>query len=296
MILELGSWKNTILPGLTGTFIDEYLIEPSIIPDLYDVKSSDRYQEKIESYAGVGLFQPFQGTMPKSQAVEAYTKTILHVSWGNSVDIQYELAKDDLYGVMGRVRNFSYQARRTKEIDAINLFNHAFDTTLATGGDGVSLCATNHPSPITSVANQSNMTSAPLGYDNYVSARNAMRLFYDYNGIVISVIPNVLMVAVGNGENAIGITESQLKNANFQVNVINKTWKPQVIISQYITDPNMWFLMSSREMKMHLHWFNREPLKLFDDSSTSNMVMTFAGYYRCSRDFSDWKWIYGSNA
>jgi hypothetical protein len=53
--------------------------------------------------------------------------------------------------------------------------------------------------------------------------------------------------------------------------------------------------MASREMKMHLKWYNREPLKLFDDSSTNNLVMTFAGYYRCSRDFTDWKWCFGHN-
>ena len=295
MVLELGSWKNTILPGLTGTFIDEYLIEPSIIPDLYDVQSSDRYQEKLQTYFGGGLFQPFKGAIPKTQAGEAYNKTIIHTSWGSSIDIEYELAKDDLYSIIGRVRNFSYQARRTKEIDALQIFNHAFDTTVSTGGDGVGLCSTAHPSPVSGVANQSNYGTAPLGYDNFVTARNAMRRFYDLNGIPISVVPNVLLGPVELGEPMIGITESQLKNANFQVSVVNKTWKPQVIISQYLSDINNWFLLASREMKMHLHWYNREPLKIFDDSSTTNLIMTFAGYYRCSRDFTDYRWCYGNN-
>jgi phage major head subunit gpT-like protein len=295
-MMTLGNWKNTVLPGLTGTFCNEYLIEQSMIPDLYSVETSDRYQEKIQNYASVGKFQKFLGQIAKVQGSEAYAKTIIHSEWAAGTEIEYRLAKDDMYNVIKpKVMDLAYSARRTKEIDAFDIFNYAFSTTLSTGGDSVALCSSAHPSPISGVANQSNTGTSALSYTSYVTTRNYMRKFYDFNGIVLSVTPDTLMVPVDLGETAIAITESQLKDSNFQVSVINKSWKPKVLISQYLTDTNNWFLMASREMKMHLKWYNREPLKLFDDSSTNNLVMTFAGYYRCSRDFTDWKWCFGHN-
>ena len=34
-MMTLNNWKNTVLPGLTGTFCNEYVIEPSMVPELY---------------------------------------------------------------------------------------------------------------------------------------------------------------------------------------------------------------------------------------------------------------------
>ena len=294
--LQTPSWKATVTPGITMTFVNEFTYSPSIIPDLYDVKPSTMYREVAQTYAGAGNLQKYtSSSIPKLSGQQAYSKTFTHDKFGGIIDIEYELYKDDMYNVIKpQIIDLARSARRTREESAVDLFNHAFDTSY-TVADSLSLCSTAHTSPVPGVANQSNSGTSALSYNSYVAARNAMRKFKGYNDEKLSILGDTLLVPIDLSETAIGITESQLKDANFQVNVINNSWKPRVIISEYLSDANNWFLMCRKYLKMHNLWFNREPLKLFDDASTSNMVLSFAAYMRYSFGSVDFKWIYGNN-
>lgn len=295
MVLTTPAWKETITPGITMSFINEFTEEASIIPDLFSVQTSSIYRERAQTYAGVGNLQKYTtSSIPKLNGYQAYSKDFTHDKYAGSVDIEFELYSDDHTGIIkNKVIDLARSARRTREESGMDLFNHAADTTY-TCVDALALASTSHTSVVPGVAVQSNLGTAALSYNAYVAARNAMGKFRGYNGEKLGIKGDLLLVPQDQGETAYSIAESQLKDANNAINVINRFWKPRVLITDYLSDNNDWGLISTKYLKMHNVWFNREPLKLFDDSATSNMVLTFSAYMRYSFGSIDWKWIYWS--
>jgi len=123
-----------------------------------------------------------------------------------------------------------------------------------------------------------------------------MRKFTDHKDNQIFINPDLLLVSPDNEKTAMEITYSKLKSGEISntANPINQVWRPTVLVSNFLTDANNWFLMDSSVTKMHLHWQNRIPLKLYNDTSVDVFTMRFAGRYRCAVGFSDWRGVYGS--
>lgn len=296
-LMTSGGWAHILVPTLRKYFLDHYLPLPSTIPSLFSVEKSSKAKEELLGIVGLDNFSKFTGTVSKTDLIQGYKKEVEHDEWTASVDIQYKLYRDAQYPIfknmMGRMAR---AARRTREEDAATVWNHAFDTTYFTGGDSLALCSTAHTNNVDSTT-QGNSGTSTLTATNYTATRLLMKKFTDERGKKIGINPNELMVPIDLAETAITITESTLKTgtANNDVNVINKSWKPKVIINDWLTDTNNWFMMDGGLRKDSLFFYNREPLRLFNDSSKSTLVMTFTGYYRTGLGFNDWRWIYGHN-
>lgn len=297
MALTLHSWQSVWFPILKKWFLDEYIDMPSKIGLVASIEDTGKTQEIYQSYAGVGRFGKGVGPIPRLNASEAYKTVITPDRWTGAIDVQYELAKDDQVGVIRQLtQGLALSAKETREADFWGLFNHAFDTTYV-GGDGRPLCAPDHPSPVNPVV-QSNVGNGALTHANYVAARQRMRKFTDWHNRPIVNIPDMLIVPVDLEEQALVIAHSQLKpgTQNNDINVVNQQpdWRLKVVVCEYLDDPNNWFLVNTKYSKKHLHYLVREKLRLWNDSG-SDLVLTFAGYYRVAFGFSDWRWIYGSN-
>lgn len=298
-MLTLNNWKSLWYPILKKWFLDEYVDMPSKIGLVASIESTDKAQEIYQSYAGIGRFGKGVGPIPRLNASEAYRTIITPERWTGAIDIQYELAADDQNGVIKQLtQGLALSAKETRESDFWDLFNHAFDTTYL-GGDGKSLCASDHPSPV-STATQSNVGTLSLTHANYVTARQRMRKFTDWYGRPIVNIPDMLLVPVDLEEQALVIAHSDLKpgTSNNDINVISNIpdWRLKVVVCEYLDDTNNWFLINTKYSKKHLHYLVREKLRLWNDAKDEDkLVLTFAGYYRVAYGFSDWRWVYGNN-
>ncbi len=67
-----------------------------------------------------------------------------------------------------------------------------------------------------------------------------------------------------------------------------------MIVWDYLTDANNWFMVDSQMAQLHLNWFDRIPVEFaLDPSSSFNLVAKFRGYMRYSLGWNDWRWVFG---
>ncbi len=69
-----------------------------------------------------------------------------------------------------------------------------------------------------------------------------------------------------------------------------------VIVWDYLTDANNWFMIDSAMAAQHLFWIDRVPLEFTaDPTGDFNLEAKYRGYMRYSYGWSDWPWLYGHN-
>ena len=79
-------------------------------------------------------------------------------------------------------------------------------------------------------------------------------------------------------------------------NTINyvKSIVSNVVVWDYLTDANNWFVIDSTLAKIYLNWIDRVPLEFeMDPTSDFTLEARFRGYMRYSYGWSDWRWVYG---
>src|SRR5690606_39473882 len=81
------------------------------------------------------------------------TYSVRHTTYAKGLQIPYDMAEDDLYGIIGprgtgiggrRAKQLGRGARIRAERLAADMFNNAFDSTKQQLFDGKALCATDH--------------------------------------------------------------------------------------------------------------------------------------------------------
>jgi len=112
---------------------------------------------------------------------------------------------------------------------------------------------------------------------------------------LIPVNPNTILVPPELEDTAWEIVNTINKpgTADNDGNFVRSTGL-RVIVWDYLTDENNWFLLDPALAKMYLNWFERVPLEFsMDPTSDFNLEAKFRGYMRYSYGFSDWRWVYG---
>ena len=70
----------------------------------------------------------------------------------------------------------------------------------------------------------------------------------------------------------------------------------RMVMWDYLTDSNAWFLIDSQLAKLYLNWFDRVPLEiLLDPTSDFHLEARWRGYMRYSYGWSDYRFVIGSN-
>jgi hypothetical protein len=83
------------------------------------------------------------------------------------------------------------------------------------------------------------------------------------------------------------------ENAN---NAINVHQGMQVLVWPELTDTNAWFLVDTTMAQRYLKWYDRVGVEFAAEQSFDTMMRKYRGYMRYSFGWSDFRWIYGSNA
>jgi len=299
-MMTVAGYANSLQPVLKDFFVDEYAQHPTQIDRLFRIFKSTMNYEEFCGSSDIDNFEQWNGSVAGGDKQETYKITIPAKRWTKSFGIGPDLYEDAKYPVMeSKSRELAIAAKRTRETEAFNIFNHAFDTTYASANDEA-LCSNSHASPVAGVATQDNLTTNALTNDNLISARVAMRKTKSYGGNAISIIPNTLLVGLDKEQIALEITESALRNGEISNthNVLGKNgqWKFSVLCSPFLTSTTDWFLIDTTYSKIHLQFVNRKPLRTWTTHDDNTLVISYCGEMRFNVGTTDWKWVYGSNA
>lgn len=291
-------WAELLEPGLRSIFDKQKdaIIAESRIPTLFNVIGSTKAAEHFLGVGGFGDWNAYDGVIEYDDNAQGYKTTLTHEEYTKGFKVGRKLVDDDQYSVINpQPRGLALSATRTREKHAASVFNNAFSGSYL-GGDSVALCGSHPYSPVDATTH-SNAGSSALSYDVVVATKKLMRLFVDDRGEMITVMPQLLLVPPELEDTAWTIVNSMNKpgTANNDANyVASQGW--QVLVWDYLTDANNWFMIDTAMAKLHLMWLDRVPLEFtMDPTSDFNLEAKFRGYMRYSYGWSDWPWIYGHN-
>ena len=291
-------WAELLDPGLRAIFFvqRDALAATSKIPMLFNVIGSTKSAEKFLGAGGMSDWLEYEGAIEYDDFDQLYKTTLTHKEFVRGFKVERKLVDDDQYNVINaRPRALALSATRTREKHAASVFNNAFSSSY-TGGDGVSLCNDSHPlAPTHSGDTFDNAGTSALSYDNVVGTRRLMREFVDDRGELIVVSPDTLIVPPELEEQAWAIwrTMNKVDSADYHANFVQGFLR-NVIVWDYLTDANNWFMVDSAMAKLYLMWIDRIALEFaMDPSSDFRLEARYRGYMRYSYGWSDPRFIYG---
>ena len=282
-------------PGLRKIFMDEYGLPEGQKDNLFGMEKSNKSIEYDLGIGGMGDLEEFDGTIPYDDFKQQFRVSYTHKEWVKGIKIERKLVDDDLYSIINkRPMSLAMIARRTQEKHGSSVFNNAFNTSVFAGGDGLALCASAHTRIGTSNT-QGNTGTTALSATAVEATRLSMRGFTDETDNLLIARGDTLLVPPALEEqaweivNATGKMDTADNNPNF-----NKG-KYRIIVWDYLSDSNNWFMIDSKMSKLFLKWFNRIPTEFNKDKDFDTYVAKWSIYTRYSYGFSDWTWIFGQN-
>lgn len=284
-----------LLPGLNGLFGLEYSRYGEEHKEIYDIEKSDRSFEEETKISGFGMAPTkTEGAgIQYETAQEAYTSRYTHETIALGFSITEEAVEDNLYDSLSArytkalARAMSY----TKQVKGAATLNNAFSGSFL-GGDGKSLCATDHPL----VGGATNSNRAATGVDlNETSLENAIiqiAAWTDERGLLISARPKKVLIppAMQFVAERLFKTTGRLGTADNDINTMKG--KFPYSINHFLTDTNAWFLMT--DIPNGLKMFERVAMKTGMDGDFDTGNVRYKARERYSFGWSDHLAIWGS--
>jgi len=280
-------------PGLRKIFMDEYGLPEGQRENLYGIEKSNKAVEYDLGIGGTGDLVEFDGTISYDDFKSQYRTSYSHKEWVKGMKIERKLVDDDLYSIINkRPQSLALVAKRTQEKHASSLFNNAFGTAVFSGGDGLSLCSTAHTFVGTSTTVSNSGTTA-LSATAVEATRLLMRQYTDETDNLMVARGDTLLVPPNLEESAWEIVNASGKMDTADNNPNFNKGKYRIIVWDYLSDSNNWFMIDSKMMKMYCKWFNRIPTEFNKDKDFDTYISKWSVYTRYSYGFSSWPWIYG---
>jgi hypothetical protein len=298
MAISRAQLVKELEPGLNALFGLEYKNYENQHTQIYSVESSDRAfeEEVMESGFGEAPVKTEGAGVSYDQAQEVYTARYTHETIALAFSLTEEAVEDNLYDRLSAryTKALARSMAQTKQIKAAAVLNGAFTTSV--GGDGVVLCATNHPT--LSGPNLSNTlaTAADLSETSLEQSLIDIAAFTDERGLKIAVqglkliIPKELMFTADR------IMKSTLRvgTADNDVNAIrNMGMVPQgYVVNNFLTDPDAFFIKTDAPNGMKM--FERVSMKTGFEGDFDTGNVRYKARERYSFGFSDPRGLFGS--
>lgn len=297
MTINSNSFAKALWPGVNAWYGKEYGEYPVQWDKLFDKYTSSRAWEEDVGTSGFGLarIKPEGSAIEYDNEKQAFTTRYVHVVYALGFVITREAFDDDLYDVVGqkKAQGLAFSMRQTKEIVAANVYNRAF-TSGYTFGDGVILCSASHPNIAGGTWSNVPSTNSDLSEAALEQAFIDISGFTNDRGLLIHVQPKQLIVSRQDDFNANKImkTETEVGTANRTVNVVRGRFPAEVVVSQFLTDPDAWFIRT--DVKHGMKYFERraDSFDMDNDWDTENAKFKASGRYSFGN--TDARAIYGS--
>ena len=298
MAISRAQLVKELEPGLNALFGLEYKNYENQHTQIYSVESSDRAfeEEVMESGFGEAPVKTEGAGVSYDQAQEVYTARYTHETIALAFSLTEEAVEDNLYDRLSAryTKALARSMAQTKQIKAAAVLNGAFTTSI--GGDGVVLCATNHPT--LSGPNLANTLATPADLSETSLEQSLIDIaaFTDERGLKIAVqglkliIPKELMFTADR------IMKSTLRpgTADNDVNAIrNMGMVPQgYVVNNFLTDPDAFFIKTDAPNGMKM--FDRVAMKTGFEGDFDTGNVRYKARERYSFGFSDPRGLFGS--
>ena len=299
MAMNRAQFAKMLEPGLNTLFGLEYDSYPAEYAPVFSANTSQRAFEEDVLLEGFGL-APVKGegaAVSYDAASQQWTARYQHETIALAFSITEEAEEDGQYGSIASryAKALARSMSSTKEIKAANVLNNAFSGSGVLGGDGKTLCATNHPS---GAGSQSNAlaTAADLSETSLEQILIQIADMKDDRGLRIAAQGTMLVIPTAYTFVAERLLESQLRTGTAD-NDINAVRSGGYLSKGYhvmrrMTDSDAFFVTT--DVPDGLKHFQRSPLKkgMEGDFETGNVRYKVRERY--SFGFTDWRGVFGT--
>ena len=300
MAISRAQLAKELEPGLNALFGMEYNRYEGQHAEIFDTESSDRAFEEEVMLSGFGAAptKAEGNAVAFDDANEAYTARYNHETVAMAFSITEEAVEDNLYDKLsGRyTRALARSMAHTKQVKAANVLNNAFTAGASAGGDGVALCATDHPLTNGGTFANEPTTAADLNETSLEDALIKIAGFVDERGLIIALRGMKLIIPRQLQFVAERLMASNLRvgTADNDVNAIKSTGMLPggYTINDYLTDTDAFFIKS--DAPNGLKHFERMPLSTAMDPGFDTGNMRYKARERYSFGFSDPRAVFGS--
>lgn len=299
MVETRGTLPKALWPGVKAWWGMEYSKHPEECTKVFTKDTSDKAHEEDVELAGLGLatVKTEGGSSAYDNMRQGPTSRYTHLTYSLGYIVTEEEFDDNVYEKVARARTqaLAFSCRTTKEVVGANVLNRA-GTAGFTGGDGVVLLSTAHPTMNGST--QANRMSAHADMSEaaiedmlklIMKAQNTM-------GHPIAIRPQRLIVSPDGAFEATRIVKSVLQSgsANNDTNAMREMgiFREDPMIYHYLTDADAWFITTDVPNGLKMYSRKERSIRRDSDFDTDNLKVKAVERY--SFGWTDWRGVYGS--
>ena len=298
MAISRSQLVKELEPGLNALFGLEYGRYDAQHAEIFETETSDRAFEEEVMLSGFGNARTKSegGSIVYDNATETFTARYTHETIALGFAITEEAVEDNLYDRISAryTRALARSMANTKQVKAANVLNNGFDSSF-TGGDGVELFSTAHPTTGGNIKNELS-TAADLNETSLEQALIDIAGLTDDRGLKIALNGQKLIIPVNLQFTAERLMKSgqRVGTGDNDINAVGSMGMiPQgYVVNNYLTDTDAFFIKT--DAPNGLKHFQRAPIttKMEGDFETGNV--RYKSRERYSFGFSDWRGIFGS--
>lgn len=298
MAISRAQLLKELLPGLNALFGLEYKRYAEEHKEIYETETSDRSFEEEVKLSGFGAapVKAEGAAMAYDNAQEAWTARYTHETIAMGFSITEEATEDNLYDKLSSryTKALARAMAYTKQVKAASILNNAFSGI--TYGDGVTLCATNHPLVDGGVNANRPAVGADLNETSLEAAVIAISEWTDERGLLIAAKPRKLIVPPSLQFVATRILQTELRvgTSDNDLNALktNGSIPEGYTINHWLTDGDAWFIKT--DIPNALKHFTRVKMSTGMDGDFDTGNVRYKARERYSFGVSDPLGIWGS--
>ena len=299
MAISRAQLLKELLPGLNALFGLEYAKYGEEHKEIFENETSDRSFEEETKLSGFGSAPTKSegSAIEYDNAQEAFTARYTHETVAMGFAITEEAIEDNLYDSLSSryTKALARAMAYTKQVKAATILNNAFAAG-TTYGDGVALCATNHPLVSGGTNSNTPTVASDLNETSLEAAIIQIGGWTDERGLKIAAQPKKLIIPTNLQFVATRLleTEGRVTTADNDLNAIrsNGTIPGGYAVNHYLTDTDAWFLMT--DVPNGLKHFTRSPMATSMDADFDTGNSRYKARERYSFGVSDPLGIFGS--
>jgi len=299
MAISRAQLLKELLPGLNALFGLEYAKYGEEHKEIFENETSDRSFEEETKLSGFGSAPTKSegSAIEYDNAQEAFTARYTHETVAMGFAITEEAIEDNLYDSLSSryTKALARAMAYTKQVKAATILNNAFAAG-TTYGDGVALCATNHPLVSGGTNSNTPTVASDLNETSLEAAIIQIGGWTDERGLKIAAQPKKLIIPTNLQFVATRLleTEGRVSTADNDLNAIrsNGSIPGGYAVNHYLTDTDAWFLMT--DVPNGLKHFTRSPMSTSMDADFDTGNSRYKARERYSFGVSDPLGIFGS--
>jgi hypothetical protein len=299
MAISRSQLVKELEPGLNALFGLEYDRYDNQHAEIFDTENSDRAFEEEVMLSGFGNAKTKDegASVEYDDAQETFTARYTHDTIALAFSITEEAVEDNLYDKISSryTKALARSMMNAKQVKAANVLNNGFDSSY-TGGDGVELFSTAHPTVSGGNVKNELSTAADLNETSLEQALIDIASIKDERGLKVALNGMKMIIPVNLQFTAERLMKSNLRpatadndiNANKSMGMIPQGY----VVNNYLTDTDAFFIKT--DAPNGLKHFQRTPVstKMEGDFDTGNV--RYKARERYSFGWSDWRGIFGS--